>query len=654
MVDLSAFEGLEGNYQAGEPLWSALKTDDTHQCGSGCGHTSPLAGISLAEGFDLSAFNVIASRTAPVHQQEHIKTHQVNGIHQLSTLEILTRESLPNSKGTFGNEPAQVKNVEAGISATRPIPQTRAASQDVRPGNIPYSRTEGDSQRRENTYRTDTQYERPSRLSSPLPPSGTAKRAHSSPVAPLTNQGRPHVSNAPVERFFVSNTQATASRRQLESAPLPKTSSTRGRDEPSLQSQSPKVPPSLRSNQNYQSSGEPRTALGTSPKKTTLQANNSNVHTKSRGYVGWSSDRPSIPQPHANFSREIPSAQRLETAALPTPRGVNSSQPTRSQELLSSPSSTRNLPATPRNVDGLVSKPSTHRPLAPGSTPLESKKLQLSPRATPLTSKEGGIRTQQRQSGDQQAPGFSRKSVTTTLQVPKRGAVQPERTAARGETAITSHLRSHRALGVGLQHPQDIPKATTRPGRANTQSTKNRDSARERVTSASKRSRRLDIQRRAIIDRVNRVVGRVATSSKRQSVATRLAQIDLASRIFELLNDEDDLTLYEEREVRRVRYPIRGARNRRRKSLVQISNTERARREKRRREQRGEVQRAGMEISGSERLVAQTSHQATQRVSNAKNTGPSKSLDIFQAKSDDDADASTLKGDLAEKNPYQS
>jgi hypothetical protein len=61
-----------------------------------------------------------------------------------------------------------------------------------------------------------------------------------------------------------------------------------------------------------------------------------------------------------------------------------------------------------------------------------------------------------------------------------------------------------------------------------------------------------------------------------------------------------------------------------------------------------------MEISGSERLVAQTSHQATQRVSNAKNTGPSKSLDIFQAKSDDDADASTLKGDLAEKNPYQS
>jgi hypothetical protein len=59
-------------------------------------------------------------------------------------------------------------------------------------------------------------------------------------------------------------------------------------------------------------------------------------------------------------------------------------------------------------------------------------------------------------------------------------------------------------------------------------------------------------------------------------------------------------------------------------------------RQKQRRKQREGIVPQGLEVGPATSFIAKTSQTVRQKISSAQNSGPSKSLDIFQAKSDDD------------------
>lgn len=159
--------------------------------------------------------------------------------------------------------------------------------------------------------------------------------------------------------------------------------------------------------------------------------------------------------------------------------------------------------------------------------------------------------------------------------------------------------------------------------------------------------RRDALVRQNIVDRLNRVVASAARV-RRAGGSTRNAiqQLELASRILEALGDEEDYGGISEilgRDGGVIRSSRRGPGGLRRK-LKGIERAIKAKKDKDRRDKRGkkrsgEAQAAGPNANQGAVTGTAGSAQATalSKIVSASSGGPSKSLDIFQAKSDDEA-----------------
>jgi hypothetical protein len=153
----------------------------------------------------------------------------------------------------------------------------------------------------------------------------------------------------------------------------------------------------------------------------------------------------------------------------------------------------------------------------------------------------------------------------------------------------------------------------------------------------------MDDQRQLLFERIARIVNKAQTAAKGAGADdAQFRYLNLATKMLEMLvdeeRDEDGASTLGVRGVRRFRYPIGGRRSRlRSRSARAVSESDRKKERQKHREQRGEVARKGIEMmAASASKLGPSAKAASGKVVSANNSGPSKSLDIFQAKCDDD------------------
>jgi hypothetical protein len=141
-----------------------------------------------------------------------------------------------------------------------------------------------------------------------------------------------------------------------------------------------------------------------------------------------------------------------------------------------------------------------------------------------------------------------------------------------------------------------------------------------------------------VLGRIQRVLERATPSNQRGMTLSQIMRLEVATKILELLDEEEYQGISELRSgprlsaLRRRRLsPVRGA-----KPREQESSKSKERKERRKRE-RGDAAQPTSEASLAPSGASVAVKIATpQKGAIAKSSTPSKSLDIFQAKIDDD------------------
>jgi hypothetical protein len=167
--------------------------------------------------------------------------------------------------------------------------------------------------------------------------------------------------------------------------------------------------------------------------------------------------------------------------------------------------------------------------------------------------------------------------------------------------------------------------------------------ARAILRGQNKLAQRMDDQRQILFERIARIVNKAQTGAKGATADdARYRYLDLATKMLELLvdeeRDEEGVSSSGVRGARRFRYPIGGRRSRlRSRSARAVSESDRKKERQKQRDRRGEVARKGIEMmAATASKLGPSAKAAPTKVVSANNSGPSKSLDIFQAKCDDD------------------
>jgi hypothetical protein len=155
-------------------------------------------------------------------------------------------------------------------------------------------------------------------------------------------------------------------------------------------------------------------------------------------------------------------------------------------------------------------------------------------------------------------------------------------------------------------------------------------------TGLERGSRTARATRTDILNRVERMIARIERLSRRgNSSDSALRQLDLATRIMDLMDEEYE-GITELRSGRRLRGSLRARRqlNKGLRKGTKADEEKRALRKKK--QQAGQESQPTAELAGAGSATAASATKAGSRVTSAKTSGPSKSLDIFQAKTDDD------------------
>jgi hypothetical protein len=629
-VDLGAFEVFSEGNHSGSTSWRGAQSEDVHQCSSGCGHGSPLEGILLANGVDLGTFDTLVSESIAVSELNRVEPSTVNK----AKGEVSQKFANTESKG------------KASLEGDRDVVIARDTGLNPAGDRVKSAATllvrEGRSFQSEHRRTDPTGL----RSVSASPGEGSQRRGEHFDVAALPHTmiregGRSPISNGGNHKTAVAGTEGHS--KELEARITKASTSTTGSTAPGDEARPSTAALYGRTSQSHQENTRQQTAIPSSishnrfssqgrESELRLKSDSRNVSpdvtprgaaeerhaqtpavgtiakkegignniSPSRGYVGWSSDRPLGPMQPLGRNKLIHSPQ---TDAL---------APTRGAQTVRSPSV----------------------PVARGNS-LDLTQVRRSPATT-----NGDGRRQSRVTIEQQdysAAGNKRASRYESLS--NRGRENP--ILRREASLVTEQRGSPRSGGVmnpGSAKGVELPVGArgVRGGLSRSQEGSSQSKSVGTVTKNARAARRLDFQKREILDRVQRVVARVSTSSKRLPLAAKLAQLDLASRILEVIDEEDDLTLSEERTARRFRYPIRGRRSRSKQVSTRSFKDEQKRRQKQRRKQREDIVPQGLEVGAATSFIAKTSQPIVQKISSAKNSGPSKSLDIFQAKSDDD------------------
>ena len=163
-----------------------------------------------------------------------------------------------------------------------------------------------------------------------------------------------------------------------------------------------------------------------------------------------------------------------------------------------------------------------------------------------------------------------------------------------------------------------------------------RTKVRESRQRLSSKRETLETRRLSILKRVDKILRRAIPNIRKSGLESHLMQLDLATRVMELLEVEDFPGVSGLR-PRRFRYPVRGKGQKRRDIKAEEQKARDLARKDKQKKQAG-VERKGIEISAAigSKLGSKTG--AQQKGTSSKNNEPVKRLDIFQSKVDDEDD----------------
>jgi hypothetical protein len=222
-----------------------------------------------------------------------------------------------------------------------------------------------------------------------------------------------------------------------------------------------------------------------------------------------------------------------------------------------------------------------------------------------------------------------------------------------GESGVDSRLS--RKESAGLERQQTLRNRDTlrvdsakplRKDRDPTTAPKKEKNLQLSRKEESSRANKVDACRLEILERVQRIVAKVQPPGRRRVNEATILQLDLATRIMELLDGEEPLDTAEYRIGRRFRYPLRG---RKLKGKGDAAEGEKKLKRKKKVKTESTIKAPKSMVSPASKLAAATA--APVKVTSGKDAGPSKSLDIFQAKTGDEDGTRPYEEEFAEWEP---
>lgn len=648
-LDLSQFEdGVEVRGAGDRPRPGA-----SHECGAGCSHDAPMAGVTLAATYDLSTFEVVPDEAGV----------SVPGLsHETSSVtEVVQHHEDRNRFGRLG----ALRDVSSG---SRLVGEDESAGKGSLPsqesGAVSHLNVGGGSfsaMGAVQTYGVEN-HENQSGLYAPLSLTGHEARGPKRAEAPSESRVQREEAKLPAvvnelrvlgrgsSSFELS--QSTGGRRAALSADT--------------------IPPPFPSNSISRVGGE-----AGSPQQKSGQL--------MRGFVGWAADRtdegklaqsPSRRSEMLGESRSMSGASHAQKSRnRQGPHSAYNRGPSSTQEWSkrrSALSPTRSGPMEPKRSVGLDNSLSgsgrqrvLERSAMPQPKPMRRGHGSLKGGAD-LREVSDKIKQERRTSrhaessllstgassrlGSRGARGLGRDTsraaeLSSSKSMEARGRLRDR--PAGIEQRLIGRGKHQYERGVRGRMPNDergtprytrqrsgyekIRKERARPVEG--VSKEGRFKTREHVPHESRsrsRERTLDI-----LERVQRVISKVSRPSRHLSSRMRLLQLDLASRIIELIDDDEYAGISELRSGRRMVYPIRKKRS---TSAKALSNAEKRKARKARDKRASEVQQSskkGIEISLQSTSASGKMSSRAVKVVSASAKGPSKTLDIFQGKCDD-------------------
>jgi hypothetical protein len=413
--------------------------------------------------------------------------------------------------------------------------------------------------------------------------------------------------------------------------------------------------------------------LGDTVMSATMRANPVRSDTaRGERYMGWAADRNSSSQTHQvrPSSGGIAGREPRSESALHPRHEARPSQVIRDISPTTGPTSGRSdkRPTTIAE-QGALSRRSS-KPVDPAT-----QRVARSFAESPLAPTQRQV----------QMSANSRRQVTDTVRretsvatgqdrVVRRESVSQERMTRRQETSVTRKDPSDSRLQRRVERSSDrgserltnamrSEKTTSRRGETATRNTEGRSGndraaalQRSNLKSKELSPSRAAALRQAIFDRINRIVASAerVRRSGRVSLGS-IQQLELATRIIEVLGEEEEYAGISELRSRELT-PQTGSRAGRRRKIIKGQDREQQRaRIKSLRELK--KQRAARKSAGAGGVATQGAPQggggitagagaapsaSIGKIVSASRGGPSKSLDIFQAKSDDETDSDDL------------
>lgn len=545
-----------------------------HECGGGCSHgqSSPIAGIEIAQSFDLGHFEgALPAAGSRYAAQDAVRGNQP----EVASLATSVRES---AWSQVKSDPAAA----AAASAARPVEPARGAT---------YVQTDTAS-RVESAIQSARVYNSaPSPIEQRIAYSAGVATGYQAAVQ------SPTLSQSP--REFVKPVESARSATYAQANAV-------SRVEPSIQS--------TRVSYNAPQPAEQRVAYS------------ARVDIGYQARVQEVAVRPQVlssaptPTQNVGYRRVVgegigspPQTARVELSRLTGSGAFNTGT-----RLGGEPVVARRMPAVA--VEGMPV--AVGRPLTQQSVGLQAsapRAAQLGVSVTKVQSELGpqGIRNTRTLNAPEAAPLIDRAGGFKGW-ASERTRPEAQRSSPRTEVAVRRERVEKSAV---------VEQVAARPV----------------LRGQNKSAQRLGDQRQILFERIARIVNKAQTGARGAGADdARYRYLDLATKMLELLvdeeRDEEGLSTLGVRGARRFRYPIGGRRSRlRSRSGRAVSESDRKKERQKQRERRGEVARKGIEMmTATASKLGPSAKAAPTKVVSAKNSGPSKSLDIFQAKCDDD------------------
>ncbi len=638
-VDLSLLMG-EGSELSSSVDTRSSSLEVLHECGGGCSHgqSSPIAGIEIAQSFDLSNFEgalpAAGGRYAP---QDAVRGNQP----EVASLATSVHESAwTQVKGDPG----------AAASAARPVEPARGAT---------YAQTDAASRVESAIQPTRAYYGAPQPVEQRFAYSAGVTNGHQAAVQLPTSTQPTSDFAKPVEPARGATYAQTDAASRVESAIQP-TRAYYGAPQPVEQ----RFAYSVGVTSGYQAAAQPPTS--TEPRSEFVKPVEPSRSATYAQANAVSRVEPPIQSTRAYYSAPPPVEQRVAYSA-----GVATGYQARVQQVAVRPQVLSSVLTPTQNVgyrrvvsEGIGSPPQTARVELSrltgsgafntgtrlGGEPVVARRMPaVAVEGMPVA--VGRPVTQQSVGLQASAPRAAQLGVSVPKVQSELGPQGIRNTRTPNAPEAAPHI--DRAGGFkGWASERARPEAqrsspraeiAVRRERAEKSAVVEQVAARAVLRGQNKLAQRLGDQRQILFERIARIVNKAQTGAKGATADdARYRYLDLATKMLELLvdeeRDEEGVSSSGVRGARRFRYPIGGRRSRlRSRSARAVSESDRKKERQKQRDRRGEVARKGIEMmAATASKLGPSAKAAPTKVVSANNSGPSKSLDIFQAKCDDD------------------